>query len=280
MGSWNGTCGVTQLPILSGERVRLCLIALTGEVSTDGYCYPTGINFPITTAMPGEYDDYGGVILDDATTIDLLSFKNSGIKIPDEDAGLVRMLRDQKPVFSCSMGKFPIGLWMVRENIYQTMLHKILSEDNFFHSSESYDQMRTQADEAVLELLALHAEYGDDIIPSHIFRTFNYWDRYQSNKHFTRHWVSQDIRFRIGMRFLTDTVQELLLEKKANKENLTELLYAMVDVIRMNYAMDILRKGYTVQSGAGSQAAELNAAKVLAGTIMIEVKSLKNYYEE
>lgn len=72
MGCWNGTCMVTRLPILSGEKVKLVLLFNQNveychkydEVSvlnTSGMVYSNDMLSPAFFPLSGEYDDYGTV---------------------------------------------------------------------------------------------------------------------------------------------------------------------------------------------------------------------------
>ena len=69
MGCWNGTCGLTHLPIIAGEPIRAVLIAgipyrhdgTSEEQWGSGFCYNTDIWHPRTIAIKGVYNDYGGV---------------------------------------------------------------------------------------------------------------------------------------------------------------------------------------------------------------------------
>lgn len=72
MGSWNATCGVTQLPIFAGDRVVaiplvvkqhdfLSRDSLTGSGSSSNDV----IAQPFALPVVGKYNDYGGVALDD-----------------------------------------------------------------------------------------------------------------------------------------------------------------------------------------------------------------------
>lgn len=70
MGCWNGTCGLTQLPILAGSKILCVLIsssdvhfqttARAGHHDSSGYCYINGMWSPICLPFIAEYDDYGG----------------------------------------------------------------------------------------------------------------------------------------------------------------------------------------------------------------------------
>lgn len=72
MGCWNGTCGLTHLPILAGDPIRVVLI--TGQmyrrprendefpaVDQSGFCYANDCWTPRTITIKGRYNDYGGI---------------------------------------------------------------------------------------------------------------------------------------------------------------------------------------------------------------------------
>ena len=62
MGSWNGTCGLTNMPIMCGEKIALIPIIKCGELTRGGgYCYSNDLYKPLTTALIGEYNDYGSI---------------------------------------------------------------------------------------------------------------------------------------------------------------------------------------------------------------------------
>lgn len=75
MGSWNGTCGLTGLPITAGDEVIAFLIGVVPHTfggrtrserdyaanDSSGFCYPTDYAFPISLPFFGKYDDYGSV---------------------------------------------------------------------------------------------------------------------------------------------------------------------------------------------------------------------------
>ena len=63
MGSWNETCGISQLPIRPGEKVRVLFIVGRPPYSdnnrTGGIYYVDDIYYPYALPVRGEYGDYG-----------------------------------------------------------------------------------------------------------------------------------------------------------------------------------------------------------------------------
>jgi hypothetical protein len=65
MGCWNGTCVISNLPILAGERVKVVLLhspyGKASMVGMSAFCYSHGILTPVAWALTGDYNDYGCV---------------------------------------------------------------------------------------------------------------------------------------------------------------------------------------------------------------------------
>ncbi len=65
MGCWNGTCMISNLPIISGEDVKLVLLyrpyETLKELKSSAYCYPNGIFHVGAFALDAKYNDYGNV---------------------------------------------------------------------------------------------------------------------------------------------------------------------------------------------------------------------------
>ncbi len=67
MGSWNGTCGLSGLPIIEGEEIYVFPIE---EAYRDSFCYATALYKPVIVPFRAKYNDYGageecsGVALD------------------------------------------------------------------------------------------------------------------------------------------------------------------------------------------------------------------------
>jgi len=60
MGSYDGTCAVSGLPIASGAPVRFMLLC-ESPYEKELVCQITDVWFPRTLPLKGEYDSYGSV---------------------------------------------------------------------------------------------------------------------------------------------------------------------------------------------------------------------------
>ena len=64
MGCWNGTCGLTNLPLRAGDKVMGVLVRIPYRNKLEdmsGSCYSTDLAWPVTAGFEGEYNDYGGI---------------------------------------------------------------------------------------------------------------------------------------------------------------------------------------------------------------------------
>lgn len=60
MGSWNNTCGLTNLPIISGEEVYVFPIRERDLSNYRSHCYSTALYQPVLIPFVAKYNDYGG----------------------------------------------------------------------------------------------------------------------------------------------------------------------------------------------------------------------------
>ena len=58
MGSWNKTCGLTNLPIMSGEDTYVFVLQRVDEMHD--HCYATHLYKPLLLPFVSTYNDYGG----------------------------------------------------------------------------------------------------------------------------------------------------------------------------------------------------------------------------
>lgn len=63
MGSWNGTCMISNLPIIEGEKVKLIILhdGFNRDRYSGGFCNANGLMAPLFLPINGEYND-GGMI--------------------------------------------------------------------------------------------------------------------------------------------------------------------------------------------------------------------------
>lgn len=62
MGCFNGTCGVSNLPIISGDQIALLFLVSNSAPDNDaGHCHSNDMWSPSFFPLYGEYNDYGSI---------------------------------------------------------------------------------------------------------------------------------------------------------------------------------------------------------------------------
>jgi hypothetical protein len=139
MGSWNNTCGLTNLPIHSGEAVYVFPIREKDLSGYRSHCYSTALYQPILVPFVADYDDYGagencsGVALD--LTIEELrrelvelevgenQYHDIAVKRDDFDVNKFFEAVHEKRLFVRGWGKSdrPVFFTMVRKDVADRM---------------------------------------------------------------------------------------------------------------------------------------------------------------
>jgi hypothetical protein len=87
MGCWNETCGITQMPIEHGDKIRMFLIVDSKHWNDSGVLhYSTDLWKPFGLSLKGTYDEYGRIenIEEDAISDLLLaSIKKVIVEVPN-----------------------------------------------------------------------------------------------------------------------------------------------------------------------------------------------------
>jgi hypothetical protein len=280
MGCWNETCGITQLPIKAGDKVRLFVLvsqsSYRGEAG-GGTCYPTDLWTPLGIPVQGEYDDYGSIenFKEGLDTKALLSrikenwipFEREYEKVPPLDKmdlgsalhWIERGYAKQKVI-----GKEQsLGAMMVLEEVYQAMISydfvtahhtkngyvylpysEILKRDMeewYQDTYQTYKDLEGIDDDPVSQMQALLNMARSD-------RFFGYMD--SGLKEYSKE--------------LTDLAKD---GKKFTDKKVQKLAQSVIEMKRFSSALMAARKMWVPQSGKGSQDENLDIHKVIAKTV-------------
>lgn len=135
MGCWNETCGITQLPINFGNKVRyFVLIYNDRPADGGGTCYPADIWSPLGLAIQGTYNDYGGIeniVENEDTKMIVKIIKESWIPFTEayQKVSNIKNMKLSEMLDWIGRGKAKfskpdrhLGQMMVHEEVYQTMI--------------------------------------------------------------------------------------------------------------------------------------------------------------
>jgi hypothetical protein len=248
-----------------------------------GYTYDNDVFMPRTLPFKGTYDDYGGVDVSDKSIIprmimkqfkrDLLEYPAGLYSIPDKISkrmSLKRMIsaieRDSVTVADDYKGEpAPVGLWMVREDIYQSIITMDIPHP--WRKDERYnlETMRAQKDSFVSYLKAFN--YPEN---NYIFRGLETLADGPLGAAFDRH--SRGIGS--FTRLLVDEMKEGL---DPEGPQVDEFFERICEFGMLRIAMSFGRIGWMPVPGKGSQDIDSTVHARIAEAVL---EAHKNYLHE
>lgn len=299
MGCWNGTCGISQLPITAGAKVKTFLMLqseFSDSICGSGVCYATAYFRPWFLPVNAKYNDYGSIenIQSDWNSTYMLEtfqnwLKEGKVKLLAGDAEIndpgIRKFKTLDDVFdcvergallySCNFPKFDhkqkkyvpnksflkIGMFMVLENIYDGLLQESV---RFLGLPEN----------------KYYAERKDEDFQKALV-TIN---KFRSPK------TKTDLDELIGSVYVDRLLGDLSEESWAFKHYKTLLFhptkvkvdefFAKLDEARnIGTSMTYLRKLWIPQTGQGSQSEELSFNTALSQSTLKHISAREIEYE-
>lgn len=262
MGSWLGTCGITQLPIDHGSKIRAFIMIARGSDTQHkehkaGFCHSDSIWTPFSHGIECNYQDYGQITevkdknLSNFIIKDLL--KTSNLKSSISIESLIDLIIIDDIKYSGLGRKDSFGLFYVLEDIYQEMIHynPITMGEN-----KLYEPIKTQITDD------FHRWYNFHLGLDNPFRYDNTMIFNYSRNSFS---------------CLREALWECILKKvPLSNTKAKALMNAAIDSFLFSSSMEAARKSWMPQAGAGSQNQEVFIhQKIINATQKILDKKLK-----
>jgi hypothetical protein len=254
MGCWEGTCGISQLPISYGSKVYGFLIGAPGKNKEySGACYSSG--WPITLPFVGTYDSYGGIenIIEDENT-DLILSKFSNYKNFIELIGDVE--RDNVVLPGNKYVKpYGVGLFMVLEKIIND-----LSLVDFDYSCRTTPEKHKSDAKDAASLIAELNKFNN----VSKFMINSIWMNYDNS--FTRPFAKFNCAFSAPIdefENYRNKIEEILKIEGITSKRLDSFIKGSYILNCANAIMVALRKDWGPQIGKGSQNLNYNLYKAL-----------------
>lgn len=277
MGCWYDTCGVTQLPILNGDKVRLFPLICVAEEIVGGTSYSNAIWAPMSAAISGTYNDYGSIeniVENNCTELFLDNLKNIWIKF-ERDYETVSDLKDMKLSEALhwiergylkvkrSYKNSLVSQMMVLEPIYQSMIKvdPVVSHHNYDTKSYTYKPY-SHVIEADIKEWYLNELKISSLVEQLTAEVANLLSNYDNS-------------FLGVQTFNNDALvlyrKELgkLAKQKIDYDDsaVQNLVNAIVEFSLFSRSFCDMRKMWIPQTGKGSQNNELNTYKVVNKTV-------------
>jgi hypothetical protein len=230
MGSWNGTCGISKMPIQYGDRVKLVLLKPTKHyrnVSTgSGFCNASDMYTPISLPITGEYNDYGCIenIDEQPELFDLII---EALRIPDRNdiEDIIAGISNEELV--------DISYMLIHESVYNIMI------DITKETPHRYDNNYTTE---------MHRNDSVDIL-------INYTIEYNKTLNDLRRGILKPLEFDIDY-YNNDHYYRILpsvIRKLNDSDILKTIKKDIVDFMIFSEAISDARMFWSPQSGGGSQ---------------------------
>lgn len=280
MGCWNGTCGVSQIPILSGMKVKAYLILQSPyaeAIGGAGVCYTTAHFRPWFLPVNAEYNDYGSVenIEMDWNASYMLSkfqqwLKKGDVRILENDECEINSPDIEKftkleDVFDCvergalvfKHGKkeLRVGMLLVLDGIFTAMVNEatryISSKSCYWEKHDKEERKKFHASAVKVRETASKEKSKDTELYELLYE--------------------MQLDLRLGGLIEENLAFKHYKEEIANPKgvDIDTLCDALEKNARFCLTMDVLRKLWIPQTGQGSQTEILSFNKVL-GEAMIE----------
>lgn len=226
MGSWNGTCGLSQLPIICGDDVAIFLMTKNKHNKEDFVGCVGSDNFykPVSPPVFGVYDDYGRVanVIADKRIIDKLYGEQDSYENVDH---LVNENSEEKGLY----------IMLVHLKLYETVVASYGNEMSFFTKRLPLNKYLRN------EMLAYLEQVRKDT--SVFFHELDY-NSFKMNTGFE-------------MRFYQN---QKIYEENIDKDPLVD---SIVNHLVFISAMSDSRKLWIPQAGQGSQGEDFEMAKLV-----------------
>jgi hypothetical protein len=272
VGCWNGTCGISNLPIHAGDEVVALLIEVLKQEPEDqmegqsGTCYASDFAFPITAPFEAIYNDYGGLEEIKETALTDL------IKTRFEAECLETFINDVVERDECIKANGnAVGLWMVHRSIWNT-----LTKSGFKSGWGDEDLYN----EALVDFPKWYESLQNALKDNE--RTW-FWEIGSNREHPFTNCISPDFSDGIYIKNALRPVMDLM--KSYAKEGLSHddpkvqvLVQPLVELRVMRATMGSLRKIWFPQSGKGAQNSSYGWHKALwdASKAVVDQRSAHN----
>jgi hypothetical protein len=304
LGSWNETCGISNLPIRHTDKVRVFILAdnrrTTHRGGGGGFCYPEDCWTPYALPIQGKYNDYGSVeevvdnytarILFDKITSSVLhedseetEHHHVDLKNPDLDwEGIVTSISQEE----MKIKNVNLGVVFVLEDIYQAMISMNRISSTSDKGGYLYEPISSIIDKEIPEFYRKIAEKAiskkklqeqlSAIKNGEITGSQSIKDQLSFsllleeidgdyNSILSSTISNHKSRYFI---FYKEELEKLALEGKTLEDENVQLIFnELKEFACFNFALSSLRKGWQPQFGKGSQDSDYEAHIKLMGAV-------------
>jgi hypothetical protein len=304
MGCWNKTCGLTTLPIMSGERTYVFVLERVKEI-TD-HCYSTHLYSPLLLPFESTYNDYGGGEDSGGPAFQLImdAIKRQLVEMPvgenqyhdiavsreawGEELFFESIHEDRLRVNYRHDGGSEVSFVMMRKDVIDDLLETYEFEEYVGEGKgtrgykNSYERYRFADLVAGIDPLLDAAErimkeekWGWPRLDMVVFR---YLEE-PNTKNRAAAWLRNDESYRYSSIVMVRShIVELL--KQGDRETARELLIEHLKAMFVNTFMEITRKSWIPGSNEGSQQEDFKPYRALISAMNKAMDARDSRYAE
>lgn len=314
MGSWNGTCMISNLPIECGDEVKLIFLHrpyFDGSLNSSAYCYPNGIFHIGALALDAKYNDYGSVddIVEDVNYKLIEKYFKTKYKKIKVEGHVLKEFTLEEIIKGIERGKFEV--FSEGDVERKKMAEKVLETygDNDYGSKNEWEKIaKSDVSEMwripTYNFVLIRADVWNGICNEH---KTEFWkdekDRTSPDDYYqtAQGWVEK--RFETFKNAFKDTPKSMrrwinpmsmagyaggnklfmdeVYSDALNTKNLKFFQKLFTEITIIESFLSSTRKGWMIVSGAGSQSSEWESYQMLNKIVdSICVKKLKEYDDE
>lgn len=282
MGSWNGTCGVTQLPIKYRDSVVVFPIKYNyGETKGGGFCHITDMYLPLTPPIHGVYNDYGrieGIDQEKSQSVmDMLLYQDEEnvIQLPKDTYETLEDI-----VYVIERGKVKdVGLMMVHKGVYEEIIDEMGSRKMHYHVDTTLKKAYQESIGRFKECALADIATGEHLFAKTIDELDETYVRYHRRVMGYRIPCIDEIFYAYPESIEKSVSEKYLIQRVMSEDKGLET--ALVEFKLFAYGMSLMRKFWTIQTGAGSQIDEVYLQKRVADYVIRKEQEIcKGYIED
>lgn len=292
MGCWNETCGISQLPILGGDKVKLVVLVGGNSdfISGSGTSYINEIWSPISIPISGEYNEYGSltedsIVEDEASAMlfdsikrywtqstheEWLSYVNNNNENPDLNLfEAIKYIERGKVTCKGYKGnEEKLGLFFILEDVYNACIsyNPVVADfyKNEYYYRHYHEAITNDIHRFYDSLQEVKNSYSDptDLMVNTMLA---------ESKYITRRSTTYDFKDKI-----IDLIKNNVTKEDPKFKKLVSMI---IDYCSLVNSMSLARKMWQPQTGKGSQNDALDVYKLINKSMnkLMSIRSKEQY---
>ncbi len=281
MGSWNQTCGISNLHITRGKD--MVVVALIKQIDDNNRCYTNAYYKPILMPFYSKYNDYGGGEESSGIGLNIVLdiIKENLIEIPPGESIYhdFEITRDgfceeifwggikETRLKTYSWNNIPVNFdfMLIHREVYDYALENYEVYNSYFDENQIFQRVKYKFSDIEASLDAYIPELVKQFIDDETF--FLQFGRVHGTTNLAKKWLSKNDNSSAGSHLLR--IQELVKEfaVAGDVNSVRELLIDNLKIMFIEGWMDSMQKAW-IPAINGSQTPGSDAHRILTSAVI------------